>query len=56
MKKALLFLTALFFSAVWAFGQQRTITGKVVDQNRHSISYTTGANSGSAMLMNVRCY
>jgi len=41
MKKALLFLTTLLFSAVWAFGQQRTITGKVVDQNGNPIPYAT---------------
>ena len=51
MKKVLLFLTALFFSAVGAFGQQRTITGKVVDQNGNPIPYATvqiqGTNQGT---------
>ncbi|QOR76263.1 MAG: SusC/RagA family TonB-linked outer membrane protein [Thermoflavifilum sp.] len=51
MKKALLFLTTLLFSAVWAFGQQRTITGKVVDQNGNPIPYATvqiqGTNQGT---------
>ncbi|PJJ76383.1 TonB-linked SusC/RagA family outer membrane protein [Thermoflavifilum aggregans] len=51
MKKVLLFLTALLFSTVWAFGQQRTITGKVVDQNGNPIPYATvqiqGTNQGT---------
>ena len=56
MKKVLLFLTALLFSAVGAFGQQRTITGKVVSQDGSPIPFATvqikGTTSGTTTNQN----